>query len=93
MRKIMVEVSKEDWKKAKDYKRYRNLKRPGMLPVSSTCPIAQCLRRNGYQEPNVRSFTAEIGGVAHALNAHGILIVNAFDTKKAPVYGTVVLSP
>lgn len=92
MRKIMVEVSKEDWKKAKDYKRYRNLKRPGMLPVSSTCPIAQCLRRNGYQEPNVRPFSVDIRGGFYQLNAHGILIVSAFDNNTSPMYGTVVLS-
>lgn len=91
MKKIMLQVSKEDWRKAKNYHRYKNLGKPGAKFRSEYCPIAQCLRRNGYK-PEVFSFRAELNGMTHEMNAQAILIADAFDSKSKPLYGTVVFS-
>jgi hypothetical protein len=91
MKKIMLQVSKEDWRKAKNYRRYRNLQRVNTNPVSRTCPIAQCLLRHGYS-PTVRIHRAYINNDEYQLNAHAMLIVSAFDSGEKPLYGTVVFT-
>lgn len=92
MKKIVVQVSKEDWRKAKNHKRYRNLKRPGTPAYGENCPIAQSLKRAGYNSLWVGPFSVELGLAKYELNANGIIIVGAFDKSEKPKYGTVVLT-
>lgn len=92
-KKIVLQLSKEDWRKAKNYRRSRNLKMKNQKPVYEVCPIAFCMQRNGFINPQVGVSFAASGGKVYNLNAHGIIAVGAFDGREKPVYGTVVLTP
>lgn len=95
--KVMLQVSKKDWKKARREVRLSNLKNL-KLHRSECCVIAQCLKRNGYEQPHVGVFSGN--GMKNGkkfvfeLSQRAADMVRLFDSgyKSARKYGTIVLT-
>lgn len=87
--KIVLQLSKNDWRKAKNYKRARYLRNTPHF-IADLCPINQCLRRNGLQAI-VGLNSVYIGDNIYKLSVRGQTAVFNFDNKMEPLYGTIVL--